>query len=64
MDRLIARENNIIESKRITKIFPTTDNIVVIFDDRRGAWDENDTSENLINLYPYYFFYDKCMHAI
>ena len=37
MDRLIARENNIIESKRITKIFPTTDNIVDILDDRRGV---------------------------
>ena len=62
IDRLIARENNIIESKTIKKVFPTTDNIVVILDDRRGVWAE--TSENLINLYPYYFFYDRCMHEI
>lgn len=56
VDRLIARENGIIQSKTIKKVFPTTENMVVILDDRPTVWTEND--DNLINCFPYTFFND------
>lgn len=54
VDRLIARENGIIESKTIKKVFPTTENMVIILDDRADVWKEND--DNLINCFHYTFF--------
>lgn len=62
LDRLIARENGIIESKTIKKVFPTTENMVIILDDRVNVWTEND--ENLINCHPYTFFYDELYNNI
>jgi FCP1-like phosphatase family protein len=58
IEKLIARESlTNIEHKTIKKVFPTTEDMVVIVDDRRDVWVEN--KHNLINLKPYVFFYDE-----
>lgn len=56
-DRLVAREDHLTEFKTIKRIFPTTEDMVVILDDRTDVWVHN--RQNLINLYPYFFFYDE-----
>jgi len=56
MDKLVARENNNFESKNIKKIFPSTESMVVILDDRTDVWSNRD---NLINVSPYFFFTDE-----
>lgn len=61
-ERLIAREQNVVESKTIKKVFPTTEDMIVILDDRSNVWEENDN--NLINLRPYGFFYDEQLNKI
>ena len=63
-ERLISREesNGMIKNKTIKKVFPTTENMVVIIDDRTDVWKEN--NDNLINVYGYFFFYDEFMNKI
>ena len=63
-ERLITREesNGMIKNKTIKKVFPTTENMVVIVDDRTDVWKEN--NDNLINVYGYFFFYDEIMNKI
>ena len=63
-ERLICREvnNGIIKNKTIKKVFPTTENMVVIVDDRIDVWIEN--NDNLINVHGYFFFYDEFMNKI
>lgn len=56
-DRLVARTGLHWENKSIKKIFPTTEDMVVILDDRVDVWQQN--KDNLINLVPYYFFHDE-----
>lgn len=55
-DKLVARENNTFESKNIKKIFPSTENMVVILDDRTDVWTN---TNNLINISPYFFFSEE-----
>jgi FCP1-like phosphatase family protein len=62
IDRMVARTGFNCENKSIKKIFPTTEDMVVILDDRMDVWQEN--TRNLINLVPYYFFYDEKMFKI
>jgi FCP1-like phosphatase family protein len=54
--RLVARTDLLIEAKSIKRIFPTTDDMVVIVDDRTDVWGED--TKNVVNLVPYFFFYD------
>lgn len=54
--KLVARENNTYEYKNIKKIFPSTENMVIILDDRKDVWNN---SSNLINLSPYFFFNEE-----
>ena len=63
-ERLISREesNGMIKNKTIKKVFPTTENMVVIVDDRIDVWIEN--NDNLINVHGYFFFYDEFMNKI
>jgi FCP1-like phosphatase family protein len=64
-EKLISRKynkDNSIEDKTIKNVFPTTENMVVILDDKINAWKEN--SNNLINLKPYFFFYEEFNHVI
>jgi len=56
IDKLVARENNTFESKNIKKIFPSTENMVVILDDRTDVWTN---TNNLINISPYFFFSEE-----
>lgn len=60
--RLVARTGLTWENKSIKKIFPTTEDMVVILDDRMDVWSQN--PQNLINLVPYYFFYDERSYKI
>lgn len=53
-DRMVTRENLNIEHKSIKRIFPTTEDMVVILDDRRDVWVHN--TKNLINCVGYHFF--------
>lgn len=55
-DKLVARENNNFDSKNIKKIFPSTENMVVILDDRTDVWTN---THNLINISPYFFFSEE-----
>jgi len=55
-DKLVARENNPFETKNIKKIFPSTENMVVILDDRTDVWTNRN---NLINVSPYFFFAEE-----
>jgi FCP1-like phosphatase family protein len=55
--KLVGRIGMTCENKTIKKIFPTTEEMVVILDDRQDVWQEN--SDNLINLVAYYFFLDE-----
>ena len=55
-DKLVARENNNFDSKNIKKIFPSTENMVVILDDRTDVWTN---TNNLINISPYFFFCEE-----
>jgi hypothetical protein len=53
IEKLVAREGDLIEGKNIKKIFPSTENMVLLLDDRQDVWDK---SENLINISPYFFW--------
>lgn len=60
--RLVARTDLLIEAKSIKRIFPTTEDMVVIVDDRTDVWAED--TKNIINLVPYFFFHDPKLFKI
>jgi len=45
-------------AKEIEKILPTKDSIVLILDDRTDVWKDSN-HDALINIYPYFFFYEQ-----
>lgn len=56
IEKLVAREGDFVEVKNIKKIFPSTDYMVLILDDRHDVWDKRDKDENLINISPFIFW--------
>jgi FCP1-like phosphatase family protein len=62
IDKLVARENNMLDFKSIKRVFPSTDDMVVIVDDRTDVWVED--QRNLINVSGYYYFKDERMFKI
>lgn len=53
-EKLVAREGNNVQEKSIKKIFPSTDYMVLLIDDRVDVWDSS--KENLINIGAYFFW--------
>jgi FCP1-like phosphatase family protein len=58
-DKLVAREDNTFDHKTIKRIFPTMEDMVIIMDDRTDVWQR---SSHLINMVPYFFFWDPGFH--